>query len=207
MTAEISPVVVLATNNPGKLREFVRLLGDGLALSLETVSDRTGVSLRVEETGATFHENAELKARAASEATGCPALADDSGLEVDALAGAPGVLSARYGGEGASDQKNNQKLLSALHGAASRRARFRCVLALVEPGTGRVRFSEGSCEGVIAESARGSAGFGYDPIFLPDGFGGKSFAELTAAEKDAVSHRGRALAAMRELLDELVDEL
>jgi XTP/dITP diphosphohydrolase len=125
-------------------------------------------------------------------------------LEVDALGGGPGVYSARFAGEGASDEANNEKLLKVLTGIENRRARFRCVLSLVDPLSHTVHFSDGSCEGVIARSARGDDGFGYDPIFLPDGFEGRSFGELSAVEKDRVSHRGRALGALRQSLEALM---
>ncbi len=203
MVRPTASVIVLATNNPGKVREFARLLGDGLDITFETVAARSGQQLSVEETGTTFRENAELKARATSELTGALCLADDSGLEVDALGGAPGVYSARFAGEGASDEANNEKLLKALAGVENRRARFRCVLSLVDPRSRTVHFSEGTCEGVIAAYARGDDGFGYDPIFLPDGFDGRSFGELSPAEKDSVSHRGRALGALRQSLEAL----
>jgi XTP/dITP diphosphohydrolase len=131
------------------------------------------------------------------------ALADDSGLEVEVLGGAPGVHSARYAGQRASDEANNEKLVAALAGQRNRKARFCCALALFDPRSNQLRFSEGTCAGVIGECARGVGGFGYDPLFVPDGFGGRSFAELSAAEKDRVSHRARALRALREMLEEL----
>lgn len=199
-------VVVLATNNTGKVREFARLLGDELPIEFRTVAACTGDEFHVNETGESFRENAELKARAASALTGRVALADDSGLEVDALGAAPGIRSARYAGEHASDRENNAELLTALGGVGNRRARFVCVLALVDPRSGALCFSEGICAGVIGQCERGEGGFGYDPIFLPDGFEGRSFAELTPAEKDGVSHRGRALSGLRDALRALDPE-
>jgi XTP/dITP diphosphohydrolase len=153
-----------------------------------------------EETGATYRDNAILKARAAARLTGSPAVADDSGLEVDALGGAPGLLSARYGGPGLDDAGRCARLLAELRDVpeARRTARFRCVLALVEPG-GREQVVEGVAEGRIAEAPRGRGGFGYDPVFYYPPLG-RTFAELTDAEKAEVSHRGRAARALRRLL-------
>jgi XTP/dITP diphosphohydrolase len=193
--------LVVATRNRGKLVELHALLSD---LAVEPVSI---VELRpdwqVDETGVTFEDNASLKARAAALATGMWALGDDSGLEVDALDGAPGVRSARYSAEH-DDAANNQKLLRALTGVPPERrtARFRCALALTEPG-GEVRIVRGACEGRIANAPRGDGGFGYDPLFEVDGQGGRTMAELAAAEKNRVSHRARALAALRGLLVEI----
>lgn len=153
----------------------------------------------IEETGNTLHENAEIKARFAWEKTGLPALADDTGLEVDALAGRPGVHSARYAGPGADALQNRRKLLDELRHAAdpaARTARFRTVLVYIGPpqsgGPPDTRTYEGICEGRIITGERGSAGFGYDPLFLPNGFD-ETFAEMDAAEKNRISHRGRAL--------------
>ena len=183
--------LVIATRNRHKLEEIRAILGrPGLvlvsALDFPEVPD-------VEETGTTFEENAALKARALAAATGHPALGDDSGLEVDALDGAPGIYSARYAGEPVDYAANNRKLLAALHGVANRRARFRTALALVLPD-GALHLVEGRCEGVIADAPRGTEGFGYDPLFIPDGES-RTFAEMPAAEKNRMSHRARALAA------------
>lgn len=194
--------VVLATSNEGKLREFRALL-DRTPIELVSVRAFLGRALDVEETGATFEENAILKARAVCQATGAIALADDSGLEVDALSGRPGVRSARYAGERASDGENNALLLSELGGTSQRRARFRCALALCIPGDARARTVAGSCEGTIGRAPSGSGGFGYDPVFLPDGFDGRSMAALSPAEKNAISHRGRAVEALQTVLLEL----
>ncbi|HEX7878039.1 MAG TPA: RdgB/HAM1 family non-canonical purine NTP pyrophosphatase [Candidatus Eisenbacteria bacterium] len=194
------PRLVVATRNMGKLVE----LADGLAgfappIVLSPLSDWSGAR-EVDETGDTCRENARLKAVSALEATGLPSLADDTALEVDALGGAPGVHSARYAGPDGDARANMTKLLEALEGVppARRTARFRCVLALAEPG-GDVSFTEGVVEGHILAERRGSAGFGYDPLFRVDGLD-RTMAELTTAEKSLVSHRGRALAALRTLL-------
>jgi XTP/dITP diphosphohydrolase len=192
--------LVLATRNPHKVREISELLSDtGLeVLSYHDLPDLPDV----EEDGATLEENATKKAASIAGATGLPALADDTGLEVDALGGAPGVLSARYAGPGASYDDNNRKLLGELAGVggSGRRARFRCVVALALPG-GSVRTVEGRTDGVILVEPRGRGGFGYDPVFLPDGHE-RTYAEMEAAEKNAVSHRGKAVRAAAELIRE-----
>ena len=186
--------IVIATRNPGKLKELRALLGvPGLewrsALDYPEVPD-------VVEDGDTFEANAIKKAEALSRATGGWALADDSGLEVDALGGEPGVRSARYAGEPADPAANNAKLLHALEGRTDRRARFRCVIALAGPGVPTATV-EGACEGRIVTEPRGTGGFGYDPLFVPDGYE-ETFAELPAETKNSISHRGRALARARE---------
>jgi XTP/dITP diphosphohydrolase len=187
----MKPRLLFATGNPGKLRELRGLVGDAVeVVSLEGLPPIP----EPEETGVTFEENAELKARAYSEATGLPALADDSGLCVDALGGRPGVYSARYA-EG-DDKARYQKLLAELSGVPDdkRTAAFVCALCLVQPGGGRAIVEVGRCEGRIGHEPRGSHGFGYDPVFvLP---GGKSLAELTSEEKAAISHRGVAFQKM-----------
>lgn len=190
--------VVLASGNAGKVREIQALLGHGWRVRTQA---EFGVE-PVEETGDTFLANALLKARHAARRTGLPALADDSGLEVDALAGAPGVHSARYAGPGADDAANNAKLLRALAGMPDvrRTARYRCVLVWVnsaEDGTPVV--AEGTWEGRILDAPRGDNGFGYDPLFL-DPVSGKAVAELDPAEKNARSHRGLAFARLQQLL-------
>lgn len=191
--------LVIATNNKGKLREFRRLL-EPLGLEVVAIGDAVD-EFHVDETGTTFADNATLKARAASELTGCPALADDSGLEVDALDGRPGVRSARFAGEGASDAANNELLLKQLAGVAdgARTARFRCAIAFYESSEALV-IVDGTCEGVIRHSPSGADGFGYDPLFSVPECGGRSFAELDPAEKDRVSHRGKALRKIQDLL-------
>jgi XTP/dITP diphosphohydrolase len=173
----------------------------GLPVDLLTRADFPGVPDVVED-GATLEQNALKKARAVCAATGIRSIADDTGLEVEALNGAPGVHSSRYGGPGATYADNVAKLLRALAGVpdSKRRARFRCVVALVEP-IGAELMVEGTCEGRITTEARGEGGFGYDPVFfVPET--GKTFAEMTLEEKDAISHRGRAMAHMRRLIEE-----
>ncbi len=194
--------VVVATANRGKLEEIRSALG-GHGWEFVTAADLGREALEVEETGRTFAENALLKAHAYRDAFGMAALADDSGLEVDALGGDPGVYSARYAGAGATDTDNNEKLLSALEGVAAdaRTARFRSVVALVaEDGAETV--ASGACEGAIGFAPRGTGGFGYDPLFLPDAAPGRTMAELALSEKNAISHRGAALRALDALLEE-----
>ena len=194
-----SRTLVIATGTPGKLREFQALLG---ALPFAPVASASlGVPVP-EETGDTFLANALLKARHAAAATGAAAIADDSGLEVDALGGAPGIRSARYAGPGAGDAANNAKLSAALAGVppAHRGARYRCALAYVAgPDDPSPVTAEASWEGRIVDTPRGSGGFGYDPYFwLPEL--GMTAAELPPDEKNRLSHRGRALALLRERL-------
>ena len=178
---------VLATHNPGKLREMGEILKD---FGIEVVSPRDlGLTVDVEETGTTFA--AMLKAKAICKAAGLPAIADDSGLCVDALGGAPGVYSARYGGEGLDDKGRYMLLLSSLRGAPTRAAHFACAVACAFPN-GDTLTAEGRCDGSIAYAPLGEGGFGYDPVFLLPGTG-KTFGQLTQEEKSAVSHRGRAL--------------
>ena len=180
---------VLATHNPGKLREMGEILKD---FGIEVVSPRDlGITVDVEETGTTFAENAMLKAKAICKAANLPAIADDSGLCVDALNGAPGVYSARYGGEGLDDKGRYMLLLSSLRGAPTRAAHFTCAVACAFPN-GDTLTAEGRCDGSIAYAPLGEGGFGYDPVFLLPGTG-KTFGQLTQEEKSAVSHRGRAL--------------
>jgi len=191
---------VLATGNAGKARELQSMLGPAWEILLQSA---LGVQ-PVEETGSTFAENALLKARHAAAATGLPALADDSGLEVDALGGAPGVRSARYAGPGATDAANVARLLAALADvpAGARTARFRCVLAFVRSADDPAPvLAEGAWEGCIAAAPRGDAGFGYDPVFEDPA--GPTAAELPPAEKNARSHRGQALRSLRERLSAL----
>lgn len=191
--------VVLASGNAGKLVEIQALLGDRLELVPQSELDVTSV----EETGSTFAENALLKARHAAAETGLPAIADDSGLEVDALDGAPGVRSARYSGIDGDDTANNRKLLTALEGVggAARRARFRAVVVYVENADDpRPLIAEGSWEGFIAHEARGTNGFGYDPLFF-DGTAQQTSAQLAPSEKNRRSHRAGAVRRLRDLLD------
>jgi XTP/dITP diphosphohydrolase len=197
--------VVVATSNKGKMQELRALLAD-LPIDLVAIADAFPTRIDVVEDGKTFEENAIKKARAIAAATALPTLADDSGLEVDALRGAPGVYSARYSGEGATDAKNNVKLLAeldALDAHGPRAARFRCVLALVDPHAPDAPplLASGSCEGRIAPAPRGNAGFGYDPIFVVTELpGDRTMAELTDPEKNALSHRARAVEALRPAL-------
>lgn len=190
--------VVLATGNEGKRRELEALLGE----DWELVSQGALGVESVEETGATFLDNALLKARHASAATGLPAIADDSGLEVAALDAAPGVHSARYAGVTADDSANNAKLLEALAGLrpAQRGARFRCVMVFVlGPDDPDPLVADCSWDGQIATEARGAQGFGYDPLFI-DPASGRHSAELTPQDKNARSHRGQAARALRDQL-------
>ncbi|HYM35568.1 MAG TPA: RdgB/HAM1 family non-canonical purine NTP pyrophosphatase [Steroidobacteraceae bacterium] len=190
--------IVLASNNPGKIAELVELLAPH-RVSICPLAQFTHES--AEESGVTFRENALLKARFATNMAKMPAIADDSGLEVDALDGAPGVFSARYAGEQAGDAANNQKLLDALASVpdGQRGARFRCVLAYVHDANAEPLLAEGVWEGQILRSQRGTNGFGYDPLFLPAG-SKKSSAELSREEKNRVSHRAQALRALIDLL-------
>jgi XTP/dITP diphosphohydrolase len=189
---------LVATNNPGKIREYDVLLA-GLRLDLCGLAE-VGLDTEVEETGQTFAENALLKALAYGRASRLLTLADDSGLEVEALGGAPGVYSARYAGKGASDADRYRKLLAALESVPweKRAARFRCVIALAWPD-GRVETFEGQCDGVIVFEPRGTNGFGFDPVFyMPEH--GCTMAELPTEVKNRVSHRARAAALARERL-------
>jgi len=186
--------VLVSTRNAHKLVEIRQILGPSFELLDLSSIPALG---EVEETGTTFEENAGLKALAASAHFGGWVLADDSGLEVDALAGAPGVRSARFSGEGATDVTNRALLLEKLAGVPSnqRSARFRCVIALARGGEVLAHFS-GSVEGAIIGSEKGAGGFGYDPLFVPEGFS-ETFAELSAETKNSLSHRGRALASLK----------
>ena len=192
--------LLLATNNPGKLHELIPLLG---ALPLYIVTPQAlGLRLDVEETGTTYTENACLKAAGFAQASGLLTLADDSGLEVDALGGAPGVYSARYAGADASDADRRAKLIHAVRQVpAPRRARFRCVIAIAQPG-GAIDCFEGICEGEIILEERGANGFGYDPVFyMPEQ--GCTMAELPSAVKNQMSHRARAVQAAHPFLHRL----
>ncbi len=184
--------LLVATRNRHKLEEMRAIL-QLPGVDLIGADEVAGLPPDVAEDADTFAGNALLKARVLCAASGIWTLADDSGLEVDALGGAPGVRSARYAGEPSDPAANNAKLLRAMHGVANRAARFRCALALAAPD-GRAWCVEGRCEGRIAHAAAGGGGFGYDPLFVPDGHA-RTFAELPAAEKHRLSHRGAALAA------------
>jgi XTP/dITP diphosphohydrolase len=194
----VRPVLLLASANQGKLRELRTIL-DGLGVELVGLDEAgLGEPPDVEETGDTFLDNALLKGRAYAAWSGLAAVADDSGLEVDALGGAPGVRSARYAGPGAGDQANLGKLLAALEGVPPERrtARFRCAAVLVDPAAAGEWHAEAAWEGRLLDAPRGSGGFGYDPVFLPEGWELTS-AEVDQATKDAASHRGKAFRALR----------
>ena len=192
--------LLLATRNLHKLEEFRAIFSD-LPLRLLSLRDLQ-LAIDVEETGTTYAENAELKARAYAQVSNMSTLADDSGLEIDALGGAPGVQSARYLGSETSYEERFRVILEQLKGLPldKRSARFRCVIALVEP-SGYIRMVEGVVEGVIADSPRGSNGFGYDPIFFIPELG-KTFAELEPEHKNRISHRARAAQSARKLLED-----
>lgn len=189
--------MILASNNAHKLEEFRAIFAD---MGIEIVSQlEAGCDFEVDETGTTFAENAYLKAIAVTEATGQPAIADDSGLEVDALGGAPGVYSARYtGNHDDSDEDRYRYLLKNLGDSEQRTARFVSCICLTFPN-GDVLRARGTCEGTILYAPRGENGFGYDPIFLPDGFD-QSMAEIAPEEKNRISHRGNALKILKEEL-------
>jgi XTP/dITP diphosphohydrolase len=192
--------VVLATANKDKAAEIVALISAACASRIELLLRPARVRA-VDETGETLEENALIKAKALVAATRLPAMADDTGLEVDALGGAPGVRTARYSGEGATYESNVAKLLADMEGVTERAARFRTVAALLWPD-GRQLLAEGYVEGEISLEARGSGGFGYDPVFVPEGAGGRTFAEMSAEEKNELSHRGRAFRALAARLGE-----
>lgn len=192
--------LILATQNPGKVREMREML-HGLPYRVLSSSDLPQPLPEVDETGETLLENAQLKARAIAKVTGMLALADDTGLEVDALDGAPGVYSARWAGPGCSFEDNNMKLLAELEQRRNqpRGAVFRTVMVLAEPG-GREDWVSGRCEGQIPSQPQGAAGFGYDPVFyVPQAR--KTFAQMTLEEKNRYSHRGEALRRARKLLE------
>jgi XTP/dITP diphosphohydrolase len=196
----VPPRIALATHNPHKLRELARVCADWPTEWVSVENHDPSAFPDVAETGATYLDNARLKAEAVAAALGVPALADDSGIEVDALGGAPGPRSARYAGEHASDEENLRALIQAIRGvpASGRSARYRCVAALALPGSG-FEHVEGTCEGTLRTTPAGGGGFGYDPIFVPVGRD-VTMAELTDLEKDRISHRGRAFRGLHELL-------
>ncbi len=190
--------VILASNNKNKIREMSQILSP---FGMEVLSQReAGADFEVEENGTTFRENAEIKAEAVYERLGVPVIADDSGLVVDALGGAPGVYSHRFAGENATDRDRNDKLMRELADVPEekRTARFMCVICFIDE-KGEKHFFEGTCEGVIGREPRGENGFGYDPVFYRDG---KSLAEMTDDEKNSISHRGNALRLMKKYLEE-----
>jgi XTP/dITP diphosphohydrolase len=194
------PRIAVATHNGHKLRELARICADWPVAWL-TVQDHDPAAFPdVEEIGATYLDNAVLKAQAVAQASGVPAIADDSGIEVDALGGRPGPRSARFAGGTATDEDNLRLLMNALKGipTAGRTARYRCVAVLATP-LGDIVHTEGRCEGTLVAKRRGERGFGYDPIFVPEGWE-ETMAELTDDQKDRISHRGRAFRALRGLL-------
>ena len=192
----MSQKFVLASHNPGKIREMSAILSQ---FGVEVVTPKElGITVDVEETGTTFAENAMLKAKAICKESGLPAIADDSGLCVDALNGGPGVYSARYGGEGMDDVQRYQLLLANMRGQTTRAAHFACAIACAFPN-GDELTAEGKCNGTIAFAPMGEGGFGYDPVFfVPEK--AKTFGQLTAEEKSEISHRGKALAVFAEKL-------
>ena len=185
--------MVLATRNPGKISEFKELLSD-FEIEIRNLKDFGPIG-PVMEDGATFEENACKKARFAAKALGLPALADDSGLMVEALDGAPGVRSARYAGETATAEENNRKLMKAMEGVVDRRAAFECAIAIAAP-RGPALVYRGGCEGEIALDWKGESGFGYDPIFYYPPLK-KTFGQTSPEEKNRVSHRGKAMAELK----------
>ncbi len=193
--------LVLASGNKGKLAEFQRLL-EGLDIQVHSMKEYPEIGEIIED-GTSFQENALIKARAVCKATGLPAMADDSGLVVDALNGAPGIYSARFAGEHRSDHDNNAKVLELLNDVAdeNRTARFFCVIAIVLPD-GREYTAEGTCEGTILHALQGEGGFGYDPLFYVAQFN-KTFAQLSMEEKNSISHRGNANRKAVEIIREL----
>jgi len=197
------PLLLVATTNPGKQREYRALLS-GLPAEIVFPND-LGITLEVEEDGATFRENAAKKAVALSRASGLLALADDSGLEVEALGGEPGVRSSRYAGEGADDPRRRAFLLEKLRGVPPpRKAQFVCVIAIAGPGS-QVTYAEGRCRGEITLAERGTNGFGYDPIFQPEGRT-VTMAELPPEEKNRISHRALAAQAAVSILGGMLQE-
>ena len=198
--------LLLATNNFAKVEEICAMLSD-LRITFHTLGEFTGIR-PVEETGRSYEENARLKARSYAQQTGLWALADDSGLEVTILDGAPGVISARYAGAGASDSDRIGFLLSQLdrQGKHDPSARFVCATVLADSTDSVVKVSSGSCEGQIIDTPRGTSGFGYDPIFVPNGFN-QTFAELSVDVKNVISHRAKSLQAIHTFLKELLAEV
>ncbi|MCF8063109.1 MAG: XTP/dITP diphosphatase [Deltaproteobacteria bacterium] len=192
--------IILATRNGGKIKEFEALFAD-FDVRFQSLND-FGPIPEVLEDGTTFEENAYKKASQTARMLGFPALADDSGLVVEALGGDPGVRSARYAGDDASDEENNRKLLEAMEGREDRRAAFECAISIAVP-RGPALTYEAQCQGEIARAPAGTNGFGYDPIFFYPPLG-KTFAELTAEEKNRVSHRGKAMAELRREFDKVL---
>lgn len=193
-------IIVLATRNAGKVKEFQQLLR-GFPVEIKNLND-FGPIPEVEEDGETFDDNAYKKASFTARVLGLPAIADDSGLVVGALGGAPGIKSARYAGENATDQENIKKLLGEMEGKSDRRAAFKCVISIAVPAGPALTY-EGSCEGEITTEPKGVSGFGYDPVFYFPEYG-RTFAEISSAEKNRVSHRGKALAEVVAEFDKIL---
>jgi len=196
----MSRALILGTGNEGKIAEFRQLLS-GFDIHIMTLKD-FGPLPPVLEDGKTFEENAYKKAHGTAKATGMPVLADDSGLVVASLGGAPGVRSARYAGENATDEENNRKLLQEMEGISNREAAFECVLAIAVP-RGPALIYEGRCEGLVGTELRGDQGFGYDPLFYYTPLG-KTFAELDHHEKNGVSHRGKAMLELKKEFNQVL---
>ncbi len=194
-------IIVLATRNQGKTREIRELL-KGFPVEIKNLED-FGPIPEVEEDGETFDDNAYKKAAFAARVLGYPAIADDSGLEVEALGGKPGVRSARFAGENATDKENSEMLLREMKGKSNRAAAFKCVVSIAIP-TGPALTYEGECHGTIIEEPRGENGFGYDPLFFHGDFN-KTFAEISMAEKSRVSHRGKAFQEVADEFDKVLD--
>lgn len=192
--------LVIATTNKNKVKEFQEILKD-FPITLRSLADFGPLPEAIED-GETFDDNAYKKALHTAKILGLPAIADDSGLEVEALDGAPGVYSARYAGDNATDKDNVDKLLRDMQGATNRNATFQCVLSIAVP-SGPALTYEGSCQGVLLEEPKGESGFGYDPIFFFEELG-KTFAECTAEEKNKVSHRGKALAELKAEIHQVI---
>ena len=202
--AKFDAKLMIATSNAGKLVELLQMLA-GSAVDLTCLADFTSI-VEVDEAGSTFEENASLKACGYASQTGLATLADDSGLEVDALGGRPGVLSARYGGDDTSFGEKMIMLIDEIEqsGSSDRRARFVCSIAIADKNGSLIRRENGICEGTIALKPTGDRGFGYDPIFIPDGHS-ETFGELSEALKREIGHRGRAFAKILPFLHEFID--
>ena len=194
------PIIVLATKNAGKAKELQELLKD-FPVEIKNLND-FGPIPEVEEDGATFDDNAYKKAAFTAKVLGLPAIADDSGLVVEALGGAPGIRSARYAGDNATDKENIKKLLDEMQGKSNRHAAFECVISIAVP-SGPALTYEGRCEGEITTEPKGASGFGYDPVFYYPPYG-RTFAELSSTEKNRISHRGRALAEVAAEFDKIL---
>ncbi|QGT98878.1 Nucleoside 5-triphosphatase RdgB (dHAPTP, dITP, XTP-specific) [Candidatus Syntrophocurvum alkaliphilum] len=193
--------LLIASRNQKKKSELEDILSD-IDVEIITLDDINEIPEVIED-GSTFEENAIKKAEMTAELSGYITLADDSGLEVDYLNGEPGIYSARFAGDNATDEKNNEKLLDLLQNIEKeqRTARFKCVIAISIPN-GKTYIADGECNGIIADTPRGDGGFGYDPLFIPDGYN-ESFAELDKEEKNSISHRGRALKKAKKIIDDI----